>query len=749
MTPKTPAGCSCFRFIATLFAVWTSSCLWPSAPAQAEPRWEKLDVRLQAILAAGPAALTKPFFRNDSADVIIRASDTGVLRTAGFSIHAISRTIATAKISFTQIEGLSLMAAVEMIEAASVCRPALDVSIPEIGADAVWQGFGGGYRGAGVIVGIADSGIDWSHSDFINSNGTSRILYLWDQTDNKGPHPSGTTYGTMYTQAQINNELDGIPAGVVKEKDINGHGTHVAGIAAGNGRATGNGKPSEWYKGVAPESDLIIVKSGDDSFMSSHILDGIEFIFTKAKELNRPAAVNISLGSQSGPHDGTSGFEQGIDDLLWEKGRAVVVAAGNNGDEGIHFQNTFTTLFQDSRGETAFQFNLNEAGVSDYVYFDLWYPPLANLSISVVTPSNVSKGPVPSGSRQEWRTSEGSIVVINATSGTNASNGDREVAIQLSDTYVNGNKNDDMAKGTWKIVMTGRVGRIDGWLYGSSVDARITSETDYSTLLIEPANSRRVIAVAAYASRASWPSLYADSWGPGAMTLGNLCDFSSPGPTRANSLNSNPNGKPELSAPGEYILSSMSSQMESLPDDRWRASDGKHIAFRGTSMAAPHVTGLAALMFQANPQASVSEIRARLIETARHDGFTGLGWNKSYGYGKADAYNAVKKMTPVSSGGKDRPEGYALLENFPNPFNGSTTIVFTPPAGGNGRTALEILDISGRIMKTFSPGAEGSGFIRWSWDGRDHLGKDMPSGVYFVRLSTKDGFWSRKLMLIR
>jgi hypothetical protein len=226
------------------------------------------------------------------------------------------------------------------------------------------------------------------------------------------------------------------------------------------------------------------------------------------------------------------------------------VAAGNNGDEGIHFQSLFTNPVQEGRSEMTFQVDKNEAGVSDDVSFDLWYPPAAGLSLSVVTPSGTIRGPLASGSAQDWRTSEGRIVADNARSGTSASNGDREAVVQITDTYVNGGKKDDMAKGTWKIVLTGRVGRVDGWLYSSSAEAKITSETEYSTLLIEPANSRRVVTVAAYKSRSTWPSLYSDPWGPGGITPGVLCDFSSPGPSRPNSMNSNPNGKPELSVEG-------------------------------------------------------------------------------------------------------------------------------------------------------------------------------------------------------
>lgn len=696
------------------------------------------------------SALEKTFRQNDSMHVFIQYTDPAALKKSGIPIHFSSPSIGTAYLPLDQIEFLSHIPEVVKMEAGSVCKPALNESIQEIRADEVWQWSDGKtYKGKGVIIGIVDSGIDWSHPDFIAADGkTSRILFLWDQTDNTGLHPSGYTYGTLYTQAQINDELDGFPSGLVKEKDNVGHGTHVAGIAAGNGRGTGNGKPSGVYVGVAPEADLIVVKAGDDTYPDTRILDGMTFIFQKSKEKSQPAVINLSVGKQYGPHDGTSALERSIDDFFWEKGRAVVVAAGNEGDHAIHFQRKFTSNDPLNTATVSFQVNQNESGKTDHEYFNIWYTPSANVSVSLISPAGMLKGPAASmGTVKNWETGEGRIYIDNASSGNNQDNGDRSILIQFSDS----NNSDNLAVGTWKLVFTGKAGQIDGWLYDSTNDTELNSGADYSTLLNEPGNARRAITVASTISRNFWPSLWSESWTPLSLIIGDVSSFSSPGPTRQNAFNSNPSGKPDISAPGEYILSSLSSQIGTQPDIHYRATDGKHTAMRGTSMSAPHVTGLVALMFQSNPTADASFIRGKLIESARKDVFTGNVWNPSFGYGKIDAVEAMKKMTAVREASRLQPERFSLEQNYPNPFNGSTVIQFSLPhrTRGDIPIQLEIVDIQGRIVRSFPVQRNSDGFNRVIWDGKEQTGIQAASGVYFYRIRMGGENLSRKLVFIR
>ena len=189
-------------------------------------------------------------------------------------------------------------------------RILLDKSVRDLGAQTVWNVLkdseGQNITGAGVIIGFVDTGIDIDHPDFTFPNGTTKILYVWDQTT-PGRSPTGYDYGFECTSSNIQS-------GTCPEIDTFGHGTHVAGIAASSGRATGN------YTGVAPGASIIFVKSGYPicngsswTFDDAHILDGINYILKKAHQLGRRAVISLSLGGNIGGHDGTDILEQALE----------------------------------------------------------------------------------------------------------------------------------------------------------------------------------------------------------------------------------------------------------------------------------------------------------------------------------------------------------------------------------------------------------------------------------------------------
>ncbi|MDD7641560.1 MAG: S8 family serine peptidase [bacterium] len=163
--------------------------------------------------------------------------------------------------------------------------------------------------GAGVLVAVIDSGIDYRHPDFRNADGTTRIMALWDQTAvpraGEGP-PEGYTQGVEYSRETINEALEQTDAfaasQIVPQTDTSGHGTHVAGIAAGNGRASGGTN-----RGVAYESELLIVKlgvPGGGSFpRTTELMTAVDYCIRKARELLMPLAVNLSFGNNYGSHE--------------------------------------------------------------------------------------------------------------------------------------------------------------------------------------------------------------------------------------------------------------------------------------------------------------------------------------------------------------------------------------------------------------------------------------------------------------
>lgn len=157
--------------------------------------------------------------------------------------------------------------------------------------------------GKGVLIGIVDSGIDYENPDFRNADGTTRILALWDQTIQNGKPPEGYHIGTEFTSEQINEalrmEVREERYRIVPSRDTSGHGTAVAGIVAGNGRGSKNGK----YRGAAPEAGLLIVKmggAGETGFpRTTQLMRGVDYIVRKAEELKKPVAINISFGYPS------------------------------------------------------------------------------------------------------------------------------------------------------------------------------------------------------------------------------------------------------------------------------------------------------------------------------------------------------------------------------------------------------------------------------------------------------------------
>jgi subtilisin family serine protease len=209
--------------------------------------------------------------------------------------------------------------------------------------------------GKGVIIGIIDSGIDWRHEDFRRPDGKSRILAIWDlmddsyQTTNGGVGSKPPVYlerdkkwlGTVYTNEQIDKAING--NGTLNSLDKFGHGTAVAGTAASNGRATANGIPAGTYAGVAPDAELIIVKAMDCNYFFPGAELTAEWIFDYARGLNKPVVVNMSFGSQFGPHDGTVESEQFIDSIVGpaKAGKIITVSAGNDGRYNVHANGTF------------------------------------------------------------------------------------------------------------------------------------------------------------------------------------------------------------------------------------------------------------------------------------------------------------------------------------------------------------------------------------------------------------------------
>ena len=228
-----------------------------------------------------------------------------------------------------------------------------------------------GLNGKGTIVGFLDTGIDYTHPAFINADGTTRIEYIYDSS----------LGGAVYSKAQINEALNTEnPYDIVPSRDDVGHGTHVAGIACAGGNI------SSKYYGVAPESSIIMVKVARGLFtLSTEIMKGIKFLIDKSKELNMPLAINISLSTNDGAHNGSSLLEQYISTVSTLERVTIVIAAGNEGEAAHHVGGNLEGI-----NEIFFNVSSDESTVVLNLYKSL----LPSVSIELISPSGGSTGEI-------------------------------------------------------------------------------------------------------------------------------------------------------------------------------------------------------------------------------------------------------------------------------------------------------------------------------------------------------------------
>ncbi len=578
-------------------------------------------------------------------DVAVKLTETNTqeLKSHGFSLAARLGDIATLSVDVDRLSELASLSSVIKLSAAVQRYPLNDRARLNTGVDDTSGQRVVPQTGRKVVIGIIDTGIDFRHLDFTvpGSGGRqTRIKALLDMTVySQAPDPGwnyvlpgqSAAIGHLYTEADLNAALQiAKPADqnsdIVKQRDQYGHGTHVAGTAAGNGLAS---PTVGTYAGMAPEADLIIVKAtrqntADASFRTTDTINALNFIQQKAAELGEPFVINMSLGGQLGPHDGTDPDERAIDNLVnGASGRAVVVAAGNEGDSGIHAHATVPT-------SGSLTLDLNASGSPQFI--DLYYSNADRFSVTLRRPDGVTVGPVaydPNGfSSLAGQASDQYVDIYN----TNDSKGDNDPANDQPDIFLafkSGAPN-----GVWKITLNDADSNanqpFDAWAGGDGVRFGAYSD-DGSHLVGSPGTARGAITVGAFVTRSA------------TQTIGNIALFSSPGPT------ADGRQKPEISAPGYYLYSSRSSdvvgEFGTIGTGSNAPTDSTHYTgLAGTSMATPVTTGAVALLLESNPTLSSAEITSRLTNNAVKDIFTGAdSWNVRFGFGKLNIVNAISQ----------------------------------------------------------------------------------------------------------
>ncbi len=425
--------------------------------------------------------------------------------------------------------------------------------------------------GAGVIVAVLDSGIDYSHPDFRNEDGSTRILSLYDETLDR-----------EFTSEEINQALKASSEQerfrIVPSRDTSGHGTHVAGIAAGNGRASGGVN-----RGVAFESPLLVVKLGTqdpNGFpRTTQLMRGLDYAVRKSLEYQMPMAVNISFGNTYGSHSGTALLESYINDVSNYWKTSISIGTGNEGAARGH---TSGVLEQGREQEI-------ELGVGEYessVNLQLWKSYVDQYDVVLVHPSGNRIGPVRQVQGPQ-RFVMGQTELLIYYGEPSPYNLYQEIYIDFLPvkSYIDA--------GIWKILLVPErivQGNYDLWLPGQSVLNKGTGflyPIEETTLTI-PSTAEKVISVGAYDAR-----------------YNQLADFSGRGFTRQTNQ-----VKPDIAAPGVGIRSS--------------APGGGYAVRNGTSMATPFVTGSAALLMQwgivegNDPYLYGEKVKAYLIRGAKH-----------------------------------------------------------------------------------------------------------------------------------
>ncbi len=646
-----------------------------------------LDPHLQQVVMSkgqgrlvDPEVLTETPEGATAVDVLAKLKDPAE-PVDGLSVVQTIGDIVTGTVDLDKIEAVRRHPNVVSLKRATRLHQDLRFSVPEIRADVATlrttSPTGNTIDGSGVVVGIVDYGCDFLHRNFRKVDGTSRLLFLWDQNAGRtSSSPKPYNYGREYTAAQINAAIqqaspsplsnDPIYAQIKFPEDPNNrayltlgygpeptpitehgagnHGTHVMDIAAGNGR--GSGVP-----GVAPGADLIFVEvsAGDvvaeESFGNSRrLLEAVTYIFEKAEQLGRPCVINLSLGTHGGPHDGSTLAEQAFDTLLSKPGRAIVISAGNSWERRSHASGRVAptsprTLTWQIGRRNQFGQLVDPTGNE----LEVWYPGTSAMDVTLVSPDGQRIGPTKLGQRTEIRVG-GAVhgLVIHRRSDPN--NGDNQIDLLLSPS---------LPKGDWQVVLAADGEDVDfhAWIERDDRgQSRFAPQDDDPTHTIGSIScGLHTLTVGSYDARSPQKD---------------LSSFTSEGPTRDGKQ------KPEISAPGHAILAA------------WSLTHNRVTSMSGTSMAAPHVTGLVALLMQAAGETlTATQIREAVMSASR--AMAHGEWHPRYGAGRIDCEASIK--TTVALG---REEG-TVEQPVPS--------APAEPLGGNDASLDEMLSALTRV----------------------------------------------------
>lgn len=581
-----------------------------------------------------------------------------------------------------------------------------------------------GYDGTGVVMGFLDTGIDYSHPDFKDAAGNTRVKYIWDHTLTGGTAPQPYNYGREFTEADINGGLAGPHLAVA-----GGHGTHVTGVGVSNGLATGK------YAGTCPKADIIAVSLDfnldDDAWLSS-VADAVNYIFSKANLMGKPCVINISAGSYYGSHDAKDLQAQMIDNLITQQnGRSVVVAAGNAGSIPFHMQ--YNNSLSTDTMFTWFSTNPNP------IYMEMWADQanFGNIRFTVgadkTSPNYEFRG-------QMAFSGVSSHVGVFKTDTVYSLNGNRLALVQSFASLSNGRYSmifnviaDSVLNYNYRLSYKG-TGKFDLWSF-QMLNSGLPNAATYppiakynfpdlnQTIVSSFSCSDKVITVAEYINKNAYLDCRANPQSL-PILMDSLSPNSSHGPTRTGFL------KPDIAGAGgiamaPVVLALIDSNNTNISDDCMHVRDG------GTSTASPGVAGIAALYLQRYPTANWLAVKNAITLCNRRDNYTGLtGFPKyDWGYGKVDGFFALTGCSALAVNEINPDEVYFSIS--PNPVTEQTTVHYDLSKRKiDVNAALKITDVLGNEVRAIALNSKNNSVV---------ISKNsLRTGIYFITLTIAD-----------
>lgn len=618
--------------------------------------------------------------------------DAKAMKRQGIIVGSVIKPIATLRIPVSQFSKTMSLEGVSYLSPSHRMAPLLNKALKDTRVDSVHQGLTlpHPFSGKDVFIGITDWGFDYTNPMFYDTTlSHTRICKAWDQFRTSGPAPQGFSYGTEFSgeDALLQAQCD-----TFNIYEWATHGSHVAGICGGSGAGT-------IYRGVAYDAQYLMATFLVDE---ASVIDAYNWMFTNAQQAQKRLVVNMSWGLYwMGNLDGTSLISQAID-ALSAQGVVFVASAGNNGGETYHIKKTFNSSSDTLK---------TVIGFNNYGY----YPTMWGQSVTAWGEPNHSF-------RYSLKILNTSNEIVDSTHffTTNESGYIDTLLVVGTDTIFYNIQSDSAnylnhrpharirvknKSGLYKIALhsVADSGTVHYWNvielindvgnWGGPFDAPLSDYTagDDNYSIGEPACTQSVISIAAHNSEIILTN--------GTVYGGALAAFSSKGPTLDGRT------KPDISAPGVSVASSISSFTNSAIDQTavaatitFNGRTYRFVRFSGTSMSSPMVTGIVALILQANPQLTSAQVKEIIHETARQDIKTGvIGDTGSviWGWGKINALHAVKRALE--------------LVNIDNPEIGSPCTIYPIPASDKiyclfddsfRPTSVEIFGINGQKVRT-------------------------------------------------